>query len=421
MTENVSNKSQLIYDDLDEDETAAATQVNISSQLAKKIWGVTPKDISLGLVEAPEEAVPNFPSGCGSGTGCEMGSASNPAASDSARKPAAIDSASIYVTEVERVVYGDTIGYPENGTHNYFKAAENYSLFGESFLDFPKDTASCLAGLKPMVSQAWTSHPGYERSTRSVPLYERRQAFPEHEGAASNLPGVGFQQQQRQNPQHQQQHQQQQHHQHQQQKQQQQQHKQQQHQQQQPQRQLGTENQSRNSVKNFNEIPFPQFYHQMRHQAPPQPQLNTPRSHQHIHVPQKQQQVAPLQSPQQQQQQQYQQQLHRPSVGDLAALSNANPKEFALLYQQLIARNLRQTSQHNQQHSQQAAPQQNTNSAAAAAAMIYKNLEFQQQVQLRQLQQLHQQQTRMPRGIYGGNGGQQTAQNGKEPQVGTHK
>ncbi|XP_032582605.1 putative cyclin-dependent serine/threonine-protein kinase DDB_G0272797/DDB_G0274007 isoform X2 [Drosophila sechellia] len=382
MTENVSNKSQLIYDDLDEDETAAATQVNISSQLAKKIWGVTPKDISLGLVEAPEEAVPNFPSGCGSGTGCEMGSASNPAASDSARKPAAIDSASIYVTEVERVVYGDTIGYPENGTHNYFKAAENYSLFGESFLDFPKDTASCLAGLKPM---------------------------------------VGFQQQQRQNPQHQQQHQQQQHHQHQQQKQQQQQHKQQQHQQQQPQRQLGTENQSRNSVKNFNEIPFPQFYHQMRHQAPPQPQLNTPRSHQHIHVPQKQQQVAPLQSPQQQQQQQYQQQLHRPSVGDLAALSNANPKEFALLYQQLIARNLRQTSQHNQQHSQQAAPQQNTNSAAAAAAMIYKNLEFQQQVQLRQLQQLHQQQTRMPRGIYGGNGGQQTAQNGKEPQVGTHK
>nr|NP_608601.1 uncharacterized protein Dmel_CG18131, isoform D [Drosophila melanogaster]NP_722709.2 uncharacterized protein Dmel_CG18131, isoform H [Drosophila melanogaster]NP_722712.1 uncharacterized protein Dmel_CG18131, isoform B [Drosophila melanogaster]AAF51368.1 uncharacterized protein Dmel_CG18131, isoform D [Drosophila melanogaster]AAN10472.2 uncharacterized protein Dmel_CG18131, isoform H [Drosophila melanogaster]AAN10475.1 uncharacterized protein Dmel_CG18131, isoform B [Drosophila melanogaster] len=440
MSENASNKSQLISNDLDEDETAAATQVNISSQLAKKIWGVTSNDISLGLVEASEEAVPNFPSGCESGTGCEMGSASKPAASESVSKPAAVDSASIYVTEVERVLYGDTIGYPENGTHNYFKAAENYSLFGESFLDFPKDMASCLAGLKPMVSQAWSSHPGYERSVKSVPLYERRQATPEHEGAASNLPGSGFQQQQRQIPQHQQQHQQQQHHQqqhhqqqhhqHQQQKHQQQ---QQQHQQQQPHRQLGTESHNRNSVKNFNEIPFPQFYHQMRHQAPPQPQLNAPRSHHHIHMPQKQQQVAPQPPPQQQQQQQqqqqYQQQLHRPSVGDLAALSNANPKDFALLYQQLIARNLRQASQHNQQHSQQAAPQQPQapNNAAAAAAMIYKNLEFQQQVQLRQLQQLHQQQQqqqqqpRMPRGIYGGNGGQQTAQNGKEHQVGTHK
>nr|AAL68050.1 AT12853p [Drosophila melanogaster] len=398
MSENASNKSQLISNDLDEDETAAATQVNISSQLAKKIWGVTSNDISLGLVEASEEAVPNFPSGCESGTGCEMGSASKPAASESVSKPAAVDSASIYVTEVERVLYGDTIGYPENGTHNYFKAAENYSLFGESFLDFPKDMASCLAGLKPMS--------GFQQQQRQIPQHQQQHQQQQH---------------------HQQQHHQQQHHQHQQQKHQQQ---QQQHQQQQPHRQLGTESHNRNSVKNFNEIPFPQFYHQMRHQAPPQPQLNAPRSHHHIHMPQKQQQVAPQPPPQQQQQQQqYQQQLHRPSVGDLAALSNANPKDFALLYQQLIARNLRQASQHNQQHSQQAAPQQPQapNNAAAAAAMIYKNLEFQQQVQLRQLQQLHQQQQqqqqqpRMPRGIYGGNGGQQTAQNGKEHQVGTHK
>ncbi|XP_039499665.1 probable basic-leucine zipper transcription factor Q isoform X2 [Drosophila santomea] len=395
MTENTNNRSQVIFDDLDDNETSAATQANISSQLAKKIWAVTPNDICLGLVEAPEQAVPNFPSGCGSGTGCEMGSVS---------KPAASGNASIYVTEVERVLYGDTTGYPENGSQNYFKAAENYSIFGEGFLDFPKDTTSCLAGLKP------TS---------------------------------GFQQQQRQTPpqqQHQQQHQQQQQNQHQQQQQQQQQH-----------RQPGNENHNRNPVNNFNDdisLKFPQFYHQMQHQAPPQPQLNAPHGQQHLHVPQKpihqqqQQQGAPPPPPQQQQQQQqqqqYQQQLHRPSVGDLAALSHANPKEFALLYQQLMARNLRQTPQHNQQqqHAQQAAPQQHQapNSAAAAAAMIYKNLEFQQQVQLRQLQQLHQQQQqqqkqqqqqqqqpRLPRGIFGGNGGQQTPPNGKEPPVGTHK
>ncbi|XP_039499657.1 neurogenic protein mastermind isoform X1 [Drosophila santomea] len=436
MTENTNNRSQVIFDDLDDNETSAATQANISSQLAKKIWAVTPNDICLGLVEAPEQAVPNFPSGCGSGTGCEMGSVS---------KPAASGNASIYVTEVERVLYGDTTGYPENGSQNYFKAAENYSIFGEGFLDFPKDTTSCLAGLKPTVSQAWSSHPGDERSARSVPLYERRQTSPEHEGAASgsNLPGSGFQQQQRQTPpqqQHQQQHQQQQQNQHQQQQQQQQQH-----------RQPGNENHNRNPVNNFNDdisLKFPQFYHQMQHQAPPQPQLNAPHGQQHLHVPQKpihqqqQQQGAPPPPPQQQQQQQqqqqYQQQLHRPSVGDLAALSHANPKEFALLYQQLMARNLRQTPQHNQQqqHAQQAAPQQHQapNSAAAAAAMIYKNLEFQQQVQLRQLQQLHQQQQqqqkqqqqqqqqpRLPRGIFGGNGGQQTPPNGKEPPVGTHK
>lgn len=120
------------------------SSVNISSQLAKKIWGVTSNDISLGLVEASEEAVPNFPSGCESGTGCEMGSASKPAASESVSKPAAVDSASIYVTEVERVLYGDTIGYPENGTHNYFKAAENYSCSGRASLTFPRTWPAAL-------------------------------------------------------------------------------------------------------------------------------------------------------------------------------------------------------------------------------------------------------------------------------------
>jgi len=158
---------------------------NISSQLAKKIWAVTPNDVSLGVVEPVEPPVPNFEtsSGTGSVSGSGSGSVSG-SGMGSVKKSPANDNASIYITEVERALYGDTTGYPEYGTHNFFRAAENYSLFGENFLDFPKD-ADCLAGLGSMVSQAWIPSPGYERSNRSVPLYERRQAA-EQERATSN-------------------------------------------------------------------------------------------------------------------------------------------------------------------------------------------------------------------------------------------
>ncbi|KAH8352133.1 hypothetical protein KR084_002182 [Drosophila pseudotakahashii] len=419
MSETTSNSSQLVFDELDDKETAAATQANVPTQLAKKIWAVTPNDISLGIVEPLEPSVPNFETSSGSGSGSASGSGSGVAAGS---KPPSTDNATIYVTEVERVLYGETTGYPEYGTPNYFKAAENYSLYGESFLDFPKDTASCLAGLGAMVSQAWIPQPGYERSGKTVPLYERRQA-PEQERAASgmgsNFSGVryvqnrrdcslyskglrsletirflggGYQQPQRHPPQ----------------------------QQQQQHRPPGVDNNNnnRNSMNNFNEIPFPQFYHQMHHQQPPQPQLKPNHQHNH-HLPQN-----PMQQYQQQQQQ------HRsvapPSVGDLAGLGHSNPNDIALLYQQLMARNLRPNQQHHQQHSQQT-----SSSAAAAAALLYKNLEFQQQVQLRQLQQLQQQQQqqqhqpRLPRGIFGGNGGQSgkggSSTSGKEPPAGAHK
>ncbi|XP_017050123.1 putative cyclin-dependent serine/threonine-protein kinase DDB_G0272797/DDB_G0274007 isoform X2 [Drosophila ficusphila] len=131
---------QIVSDELDANETAAATQVNVSSHLAKKIWAVTPNDVSMGLVKAPEPSDPHFGTffGLVSGIGCEN------------KETATNDNAFTYVSEVERALYGDPTGYPENGSHNYFKAAENYSLFGENFLDFSKDTASCLTGLEPM-------------------------------------------------------------------------------------------------------------------------------------------------------------------------------------------------------------------------------------------------------------------------------
>nr|XP_016994930.2 neurogenic protein mastermind [Drosophila takahashii] len=401
MSESTNNSGHLAFDELDAKETAAASQANIPTQLAKKIWAVTPNDVSLGIVEPLEPSVPNFETSSGSGSGSGVGSGS---------KPPSSDNASIYITEVERALYGDSTGYPENGTPNYFKAAENYSLFGESFLDFPKDTASCMAGLGAMVSQAWIAPPGHERSGRSAPLYERRQAQEQERvasGTGCNLSGGGGYQQPQRHP-----------------------HQQQQQQQHRP---PGVDNNNnnnnRNSASNFNEIPFPQFYHQMHHQQPPQPQLNP--NHQHnLHLPQKpmQQQGPPQQQYQQQQQQ------HRsgapPSVGDLAGLAHSNPNDFAMLYQQLMARNLRSNQQHHQQHPPQSS-QQTSSSAAAAAALLYKNLEFQQQVQLRQLQQLQQQQQqqqpRMPRGIFGGNGGQSggggggNSTNGKEPPAGAHK
>ncbi|XP_070071844.1 serine/threonine-protein kinase Doa isoform X2 [Drosophila takahashii] len=359
MSESTNNSGHLAFDELDAKETAAASQANIPTQLAKKIWAVTPNDVSLGIVEPLEPSVPNFETSSGSGSGSGVGSGS---------KPPSSDNASIYITEVERALYGDSTGYPENGTPNYFKAAENYSLFGESFLDFPKDTASCMAGLGAMGG-------GYQQPQRHPHQQQQQQQH--------RPPGVDN----------------------------------------------NNNNNNRNSASNFNEIPFPQFYHQMHHQQPPQPQLNP--NHQHnLHLPQKpmQQQGPPQQQYQQQQQQ------HRsgapPSVGDLAGLAHSNPNDFAMLYQQLMARNLRSNQQHHQQHPPQSS-QQTSSSAAAAAALLYKNLEFQQQVQLRQLQQLQQQQQqqqpRMPRGIFGGNGGQSggggggNSTNGKEPPAGAHK
>ncbi|XP_017050122.1 homeobox protein 5 isoform X1 [Drosophila ficusphila] len=398
---------QIVSDELDANETAAATQVNVSSHLAKKIWAVTPNDVSMGLVKAPEPSDPHFGTffGLVSGIGCEN------------KETATNDNAFTYVSEVERALYGDPTGYPENGSHNYFKAAENYSLFGENFLDFSKDTASCLTGLEPMGGYQQPQREPHQQQQHRPPNTDNninQNMNNNHSHINNNINNNinnSSNNSQMNNNNH-------------------------------------NNNNNRNSVKNFNEIPFPQFYKQMHYQQQPQPQLNPSHNQNHIHLPQKPQHGAPPPQQQQHQQHQQQQQQHRlgatPSVGDLVGLGGQfNPKDLALsqLCQQFMACNLRPNQQHHQQHPQQQHPQQKLypqqqqayqqqhqtpTSAAAAAAMLYKNLDLQQQVQLIQLQQLHQQQqqqqqqSRFPRPIFGRNFGQPTPPTGNES-AGTHK
>lgn len=152
---------------------------NISRELAHKIWRVTPSDISLGI---PEPTVPTYPfiGGVDWGSG----------GSSSSKHPAN-DAATAFISEVERALYADSTGYPENGTPNYFKAAENYAIYGDNFLDFPKDTSTCFAGLGSTGRSTSNPPPGFERSARSSALYERRQT-PSQAGSAStpNFSGV---------------------------------------------------------------------------------------------------------------------------------------------------------------------------------------------------------------------------------------
>ncbi|EDV31098.2 uncharacterized protein Dana_GF14721 [Drosophila ananassae] len=404
-----SSKTQLSMDELDTTENSAASQGNISRELAHKIWRVTPSDISLGI---PEPTVPTYPfiGGVDWGSG----------GSSSSKHPAN-DAATAFISEVERALYADSTGYPENGTPNYFKAAENYAIYGDNFLDFPKDTSTCFAGLGSTGRSTSNPPPGFERSARSSALYERRQT-PSQAGSASTPNFSGFKTNARcsininnigssrsnsnsvtntntnpnpnPNPNH------------------------------------NHNPNSRISGSNINEIPFPQIYHQLFSQSPSQAQSSSSH-HQHPNHSHNQQHSGASQSPQQQH---HHQQHHQQRGGGGAASGGdhlgghppTNEISLSQLYQQLMARNLR--TNHLHQHQQQ---QQQTNSNAAAAAMIYANLELQQQMQLRQLQlqQLHQQQqqhSRLPRGIYGGNNGQGTGgavppTGGKEPPTGNHK
>ncbi|EDW75922.2 uncharacterized protein Dwil_GK14946 [Drosophila willistoni] len=151
-------------DKIKETASIAIAQANLSDQLAQLIWRATPSDISLGLVESSEEIMSNL-----------LGSETKEPKEET--KEATIVS---YLNEVERAVYGDKDGHPENGSVNHFKAAENYAVAGDRFLDFPQDLSSCFSNLSTdgnsVVSlpiAATNPPPGFDRPARSA-LYQRR-------------------------------------------------------------------------------------------------------------------------------------------------------------------------------------------------------------------------------------------------------
>ncbi|XP_037886068.1 uncharacterized protein LOC119635351 [Glossina fuscipes] len=49
-----------------------------------------------------------------------------------------------YVQEVQRAIYGDTTGHPASGSMDYYKAAQNYAVYGKDFLDFPENLLPLL-------------------------------------------------------------------------------------------------------------------------------------------------------------------------------------------------------------------------------------------------------------------------------------
>ncbi|KAH8269311.1 hypothetical protein KR018_002324, partial [Drosophila ironensis] len=368
---------------------------NISKELAHKIWRVTPSDLALGIPE-PTLATTPYIGGVDWGSYSEPGSGvdlNTTVSSNIIAKQPANGKASPFINEVERTLFGDSTGYPDHGTINYYKAAENYSLSGDTFLDFPKDTTSCFAGLGPMMSQCFHPPPGFERPGRSAALYERRQASILG-GAATPVNYIGVIMNKLVIPggynilSHHQQHQQ---------------IRQRLHPQQQ--RQLITDcsnnHNNRNASSNFNDIQISQFHNQIFSQLPPQAQ----------------------------QQLQYQQQrvgVAPGGSGELGGGGHNSDIGFAQFYQQWVARNLRNSQLHQQHHPQhQQQQQQQTNTSAAAAAMLYANLEFHQQVQLRQLlhqqHQQQQQQARLTRGIYGGSAGTDVPPNGNEQPASSYK
>ncbi|KAH8234032.1 hypothetical protein KR032_011034 [Drosophila birchii] len=345
---NSESKEKLPVDDIDAEELLATTQANISNELAKKIWSVTSSDVALGIREFPGEKLPYVPLDFGS--------------------------------MVEAVPVSGS-GGGSNGFGNLEQAAN-----GDS---------------KPP--------PGLERSMKPSPLVDRNQ-IPTNGGATAAASGSKYpgpsggstalpQQQQRQAPR--------------------------------PQpavqhRQPG------------DEMSIPQMY--QFNQMAPQAQLN-PSHHQscphlhasHVHPPQPPVGSAP-QSPMATALQQQKQ--HRPGGAHMSGTeiggggglcghshvhyhghSHGAANEFNLsqLYQQLMARNMRPNPMHHQQHHQQQQhmaqnQQQNhhhtTTCAAAAAAMLYFEQHIRQLHMQQQLQQQQQRHARIPRGIYGGNGGQ---------------
>nr|XP_017089816.2 intrastrand cross-link recognition protein isoform X1 [Drosophila bipectinata]XP_017089817.2 intrastrand cross-link recognition protein isoform X1 [Drosophila bipectinata] len=370
---------------------STSSQGSVSKELAHKIWRVTPNDLAQNIPALANSAYP-----CIGGVEWGSGGASS--------KNSANDSANAFISEVERALYGNSTGYPKNGSKNYFKAAENYAIYGDNFLDFPKDTSTCFAGLGSTGGSVSNAPPGFERSARLSALYERKQA-PSQGPTPATLSG-------HHHPQHPQQSSQQQ------------------------QRQSATDynrnnhnTQTRNSGQSggINEFPIPQICPQFI--SSPQPSRSNPKPQTHSRT------LQPFGPSHSASQQHYQPQRGGGTASGyhsdpLSGYPPSNEINLSQLYQQLMARNLRPGHRHQHQHHQQ-----QTNSNAAAAAMIYANLELQQQMQLRQLQmqqqhqhqqqqqQLHQQQARLPRAIYGGNnghgsGGAATPTGGKEPPVG---
>ncbi|KAH8391416.1 hypothetical protein KR200_011721, partial [Drosophila serrata] len=384
---------------------------NISDELAKKIWSVTSGDVALGIRKFPGEKLPYVPSDLESILRPEPVTGGENGGNGIGSKIHANDNATAHILEVGRALYGDPYGFPEIDTPNYYKAAENYSLFGDYFLDFPKDTATCFADLDQATNGDSHTPPGLEK----IGLPVDRNQVQTNGGVAATATASGSQypgptcstalpQQQQQ-------------------------------QQQQQQRQATRPVQHSQAG---NEMTIPQMY-QFNQLGPHPHHPSCPHMHgSHVHPPQSpvgsaahSAMAAALQH----------QKQHRPGgalmsgaeMGGVGlcghnhvhyhghnhnhahahAHAPANELNLSQLYQQLMARNMRpnplQTHQHmaQNQHQHQHHHHHTTTCAAAAAAMIYANFEQQiRQFQLQQQQQQQQQQrhARIPRGIYGGNG-----------------
>ncbi|KAH8282179.1 hypothetical protein KR054_006024 [Drosophila jambulina] len=393
------NKEPQPVDDIDAEELLATTQANISNELAKKIWSVTSSDVALGIREYPGEKLPYVPLDLGSfletapvsGNGCgnEIGS-----------KLQANENATAHILEVGRALYGETYGFPENDNPNYYKAAENYALFGEYFLDFPKDTATCFADLEQAPDGDPKPPPGLERSNRSSLPFDRNQQ-PANGGAAATASGSKYSGPPGSTPLPQQQ---------------------------QQQRQAPRPGQPVPHRQPGDEMSFPQMYQVNQAQLNPSHHQTCPHMHgSHVHPQAPVGSAPPLQQQQKQQQRPGGALINGSEIGGGGLCGHSHVhnhghghapgNEFNLsqLYQQLMARNMRpnpllhQPPHQHQQHMAQSQHHHHTTTcAAAAAAMIYAN--FEQHIrQLQFQQQIHQQQqrhARIPRGIYGGNGGQ---------------
>ncbi|XP_075152312.1 uncharacterized protein LOC142226281 [Haematobia irritans] len=80
----------------------------------------------------------------------------------------------IYSQEVRKAIYGDTTGHPEFGSKDYYQAAEKYAIYGEEFLEFPKDLSMILdvktvpQESEPIEGNGYVQYPGsniYEATT----------------------------------------------------------------------------------------------------------------------------------------------------------------------------------------------------------------------------------------------------------------
>ncbi|XP_033245888.1 myb-like protein Q isoform X2 [Drosophila miranda] len=123
MSENSFNSKYL--DDDDEDDAIAASEGKVSSQVAKRIWQPTIDDTTPGVWEPPEKPLPHVEEDA-------------PMSAEALAEALAVsETASDFIHEVERSLYGDNS--KENGSAQYFKAAENYSLFGANYMGLEED------------------------------------------------------------------------------------------------------------------------------------------------------------------------------------------------------------------------------------------------------------------------------------------